>query len=375
MKLKINRDHFSKAIQQVLNIVSNKTTMPILGHVLLKASNETLTLSTTNLDTSIQCQVLAEIKTSGSVTLPVRKLHTIIHSLPSQEVVLESTDTSQVKITSGGSLFRITGLNANDFPLQSNPPPSKHITLKQDQLLQMLKNVVYAQSADESRYILNGVYFSITSDKVSLVATDGRRLSLISKDAQLSEETVGSFILPAKTVAELIRLLGKEPELKISFTDKQAIFEISVEENNKEGLIGSISLQSKLVDGKYPDYTQVIPKETIHRIKVERELLLECIQRAALVTSEKNNAVRIKIHNNLVEISASSTEYGDSQESIAISYEGPEVSVAFNPQYLMDPLKALTKDELFFEFKDELSPGVFKTLDQFLCVIMPLRLT
>lgn len=375
MKLKLNRDHFSKGIQQVLNIVGTKTSMPILGHILLEAKDNKLVLTTTNLDITIRCAIQADIKEEGKVSLPARKLANIVSSLPSQDVSLDTnTDNLQIKIVSGGSSFKLSGLKTEDFPIASQIEAQKRISLKQEDLLQMLKSVVYAQSGDESRYILNGVYFNIQEEKVSLIATDGRRLSVISKDKTQTDNEVGSFILPAKTVSELIRLLNKDLQINIQFTDKQATFEINIDKNSKDGLIDTILLQSKLVDGKYPDYNQVIPKETVHRVKIERELFLECVQRAALVTSERNNSVRIKFFNNLMEISASSVEYGDSQESIAVAYEGPEVNVAFNPQYIMDPLKALTKDELFFEFKDELSPGVLKTLDAFLCVIMPLRL-
>jgi DNA polymerase-3 subunit beta len=138
--------------------------------------------------------------------------------------------------------------------------------------------------------------------------------------------------------------------------------------------VDNIYLVSKIVEGNYPNYRQVIPKETEHRVKVERELLAECVQRAALVTSDKNNSVRLKVNKNTLEISAQSPEFGESHETMAIAYDGAEVQIAFNPRFLLDPLTALTPDEVFFEFKDELSPGIFKTLESFLCVIMPLRL-
>ena len=138
--------------------------------------------------------------------------------------------------------------------------------------------------------------------------------------------------------------------------------------------MGDIHLVSKVVEGNYPNYQQVIPKETHQRIKVERELFLQSIHRAALVTTDKSNSVKIQISNNLMELSASSPDFGDSHESMAIDYSGPDLQVAFNPQFLMDPLRSLTKDEIFFELKDEVSPGVFKTLESFLCVIMPVRI-
>ena len=238
----------------------------------------------------------------------------------------------------------------------------------------MLKSVSYAQSSDENRYILNGVYFNFSEDKLTLVATDGRRLALTALETDVAADNSGSLILPAKTVAELERLLGKGEKLKIAFNDRQVAFEIAIEEEGDTGLSEQLYLVSKIVEGNYPNYRQVIPKETEHRVKIERELMLECVHRAALVTSDKNNSVKLKVSKNLLEITGSSSEYGESHESMAIAYDGPEVQVGFNPQFLMEPLKALTKDEVFFEFKDELSPGLFKTLDNFICVIVPLRL-
>ncbi|ADE55100.1 DNA polymerase III subunit beta [Coraliomargarita akajimensis] len=374
MKFKINQDHFSNGLQQVLNVVATRSTMPILSNVLIEAADGHISLTTTNLDLGIRCRIKADIETPGGITLPVRKLATIVRELPQSEVFVEAGDNNQAKITSGGSLFKIMGISTEEFP----PLPTfenRHVfELGQSEVVNMLKSVSYGQSTDENRYILNGVYFNFADDKLTLVATDGRRLALTALETEITEDNAGSLILPAKTVAELERLLGKGDKLKIAFNDRQVAFEISIGEDSDSGLADQLYLVSKIVEGNYPNYRQVIPKETEHRVKIERELMLECVHRAALVTSDKSNSVKLKVSKNLLEISGSSSEYGESHESMAIAYDGPEVQVAFNPQFLMEPLKALTKDEVFFEFKDELSPGLFKTLDNFICVIMPLRL-
>ena len=374
MKVKINQDHFSNGLQQVLNVVASRSTMPILSNVLIEAEEEHISLTTTNLDLGIRCRIKADISETGSITLPVRKLATIVKELPVNEVFLETNKSNQAKITSGGSLFKIMGIGSEEFPPLPTFENRKVFELAQDEIVNMLKSVSYAQSTDENRYILNGVYFNFADEKLTLVATDGRRLGLTGLELEVSEENAGSLILPAKTVAELERLMGKGEKVNIAFNDRQAAFEIGLDEAGDSGLVDHLYLVSKIVEGNYPNYRQVIPKETEHRVKIERELMLECVHRAALVTSDKSNSVKIKISKNLLEISGQSTEYGESHESMAIAYDGPEVQVAFNPQFLMEPLKALTKDEVFFEFKDELSPGLFKTLDNFICVIMPLRL-
>ncbi len=374
MKFKINQDHFSNGLQQVLNVVGARATMPILSNVLIEAEEGHISLTTTNLDLGIRCRIKADVSEPGGLTLPVRKLATIIRELPQNEIFIETSENNQAKITSGGSNFKIMGISTEEFP----PLPTfenRHVfELSQTEIVSMLKSVSYGQSNDENRYILNGVYFNFADEKLTLVATDGRRLALTALDTEISEDNVGSLILPAKTVAELERLMGKGDKVKIAFNDRQAAFEISIDDSSDTGLVDHLYLVSKIVEGNYPNYRQVIPKETEHRVKIERELMLECVHRAALVTSDKSNSVKLKVSKNLLEISGSSTEYGESHESMAIAYDGPEVQVAFNPQFLIEPLKALTKDEVFFEFKDELSPGLFKTLDNFICVVMPLRL-
>jgi DNA polymerase-3 subunit beta len=374
MKFKINQDHFSNGLQQVLNVVGARATMPILSNVLIEAEEGHISLTTTNLDLGIRCRIKADVSEPGGLTLPVRKLATIIRELPQNEIFIETNENNQAKITSGGSNFKIMGISTEEFP----PLPTfenRHVfELPQTEIVSMLKSVSYGQSSDENRYILNGVYFNFADEKLTLVATDGRRLALTALDTEISEDNAGSLILPAKTVAELERLMGKGDKVKIAFNDRQAAFEISIDDSSDTGLVDHLYLVSKIVEGNYPNYRQVIPKETEHRVKIERELMLECVHRAALVTSDKSNSVKLKVSKNLLEISGSSAEYGESHESMAIAYDGPEVQVAFNPQFLIEPLKALTKDEVFFEFKDELSPGLFKTLDNFICVVMPLRL-
>jgi DNA polymerase-3 subunit beta len=374
MKFKINRDHFANGLAQVLNVVGSKATMPILSNVLIEAEKDQISLTTTNLDLGIRCKIKAEVKETGAVTLPVKRLATIVRELPNIDVTLDASPNHQVKLVSGGSNFRIMGIGREEFPPLPDFGDEKSFTLAQTELTTMLKSVAYAQSADETRYILNGIYFNFKDGKLSLVATDGRRLALISKEMEVPAANAGSIILPAKTASELLRLLDKGEKLKISFNDRRASFQIGTDKDNS-GLVDSVYLYSKVVEGNYPNYQQVIPKETHQRIKLERELFLQCIHRAALVTSEKSNSVKIKLTSNLLEITAQSPDFGEAHESMAISYSGPDLQVAFNPAFVIDPLRALAKDEIFFELKDEVSPGVFKTLDSFICVIMPVRLS
>jgi len=375
MKFKVNRDHFSNGLAQVLNVVGTRPTMPVLSNVLIEAEGDHLNLTTTNLDLGIRCRVKATIQQGGSVTLPVRRLAGIVRELPSVDVQVEVSPNHQVRVTSGGSNFRIMGIPRDDFPPLPEFADEHSFTLEQSALGQMLASVAYAQSADESRYFLNGVYFHFNDGKLTLVATDGRRLALIHREMDFGGNDGGSLILPAKTVAELSRLLAKDDKLSVSlsFNDRRVAFRIQVGDE-ASGLVDQVHLISKVVEGNYPNYQQVIPKEAHQQVQVERELFLQCIRRAALVTSDKSNSVKIKLSNNLLEITAASPDFGEAHESLAVEYSGPDLQVAFNPAFLIDPLRALTKDQVNFELKDEVSPGVFKTDANFLCVVMPVRL-
>lgn len=376
MKFRINRDHFTSGLQQVLNVVGTRSTMPILSNVLIEAGNDEISLTTTNLDLGIRCRIKGDVSEKGSLTLPVRKLASIVRELPSLDVDVETYSNNQAKINSGTSLFRVMGISADEFPPLPTFNDQHSFVLRQDELSKMMKSVSYAQSTDETRYIMNGVFFNFENDAMTLAATDGRRLAVISRELEVTEENAGHLILPAKTVAEVERLVGQGENVRIAFNDRQVAFEINTgtDSDSESGLIESIYLVSKVVEGNYPNYRQVIPKGNDQHFKVNRESFSNCIRRAALVSSEKNNSIKVNVKENLLEITGSSPEFGESNVSLNIEYAGPEVTVAFNPQFMLDPLKALSRDEIIFEFKDELSPGVIRTPDSFLCVIMPLRL-
>lgn len=374
MKFKINKEHFATGLRQVANVVSSKPPMPILNNVLIKAVDGKVMLTTTNFDLGIRCSIKAEVESEGEITLPVKKLAAIISSMPKQEVTFESDDGQTARLRSGDYSNRFNGLKGEDFPPLPSFVDQHSYELPPQELLNMLRSVSYAQSTDENRYILNSVFFNFSEGKLTLVATDGKRMALIARDMKIDNEDEGSIILPAKTVSELEKLLGQGKVAKISFNERQVAFDIEVGEDSIEnGLVGSIYLVSKIVEGSYPNYKQVIPKEAEQRIKIDRELMLETINRIAIMTNDKQNSVKLKMSENRLEVSARSTELGECKEPIEIEYAGPEVQIGFNPDFLLSPLKNISKDEVFFEFKDEMSPGVFKTLDNFMCVVMPLR--
>ncbi|MEC8012734.1 MAG: DNA polymerase III subunit beta [Verrucomicrobiota bacterium] len=373
MKFKINRDHFSSGIQLVMSVVGTRKTMPILQNVLIEAKEGLVWLTTTNLDLGAKCSVKAEVSEEGTITLPVKELGRIIRELADMEVSVETSETPKATISTRGSIFNVIGMDSKEFPPLPELEEKKEFSFDREELISMLKSVSYAQSVNEERYMLKGVFFQILGGKLSLVATDGRRLAVTNNNVETKDE--GEFILPSLSVNEIEKLPDVGNKIKISFTDRQVAFELSVEKGeDNTGFQNSIYLISKVVEGKYPNYKQVIPKDDFNAATIERELMQECVHRAALVSDEK---VTLRIKEEAMEITGLST-LGDACESMSISYKGNDAMVSFNPRFILDPLRSITKDKIILEFRDDMSPGVFKINNDngetsFLCVVMPIR--
>lgn len=368
MKLSIAKEQILQGLQAVQNVVGSRTTLPILSNVLLQADGSRLELTATDLDVTVSCAVEAKVEVSGSTTIPVKKFFGICRELSHPEIVLETDDKNQTTLSAGNSFYRINGLAAADFPPLPQFSEKKQVTLAQEKLRGMLKRTAFAISTDESRYVLNGIYHSLKNHKVTLVATDGRRLALVEEEVDVQAESEGEFIVPTKAINELTRLLQPAGEISIRYTDNQVAFALKGEKSP------AILIISKLVEGNYPNYRQVIPTEFKERVTIVREELLQALRRAEIMTSDKSNSVKMSFSRNNLSITANTPEVGEARESLAIQYKGPDIAIAFNPVYLMDPLKALDGDEVYMELNDELSPGVVKTNIPFLYVIMPMRM-
>lgn len=369
MKLTIAKEHLLAGLQAVQNVVGTRTTLPILSNVLLVAADGKLELTATDLDVTIACSVPATVETPGRTTLPVKKLFGIARELPAPEIELDVDDKAVCSLRAGASFFKINGLAAEEFPPLPSFKQARAVTLPQEKLKAMLRKTSFAVSTDESRYVLNGIFFSLKDHKVTLVATDGRRLALTDEDAEIAAEAQADFIVPTKAINEVNRLLGAAGNVELKYSENQVAFTTT-----GEGQMGALII-SKLVDGNYPNYRQVIPGECQERITLTRDELLGALRRAELMTSDKSNSVKLTFSRNQLAITANTPEVGEARENLAINYKGKDFAIAFNPTYLMDPLKALETDEVFFELIDELSPGVIKASVPFLYVIMPMRMS
>ena len=369
MKLTIAKDQLLTGLQAVQNVVGSRTTLPILSNVLLSASEGKLELTATDLDVTISSSAAATVTEPGRATLPVKKLFGISRELPASEIEIEIDDKAVCSLRAGASFYKINGLPADEFPPLPTFKQARAVTVPQDKLRVMLKKTSFAVSTDETRYVLNGIFFSLKEHKVTLVATDGRRLAMTDEEADVPVESQADFIVPTKAINELNRLLAGTGTVEMKFSENQVAF--TTKADNGHGVL----IISKLVDGNYPNYRQVIPGECQERVALPREEFLGALRRAELMTSDKSNSVKLTLSRNQLAITANTPEVGEAREGLAINYKGKDFAIAFNPGYLMDPLKALDTEEVFFELIDELSPGVIKTNTPFLYVIMPMRMS
>jgi len=369
MNLTISKDQIIAGLQAVQNVVSSRTTLPILSNVLLRAEGDRLEFTATDLDVTIASSVEAKVNKPGAATVPVKKLFGIVRELPAGEIEIEVDDKNVCSVRAGASFYKIHGLAADEFPPLPKFKDDKKVSVPQEKLKSMMKKTSFGISTDESRYVLNGIFISLKDHKMTMVATDGRRLALVDEEVDISEKSQGEFIVPSKAVNELNRLLADKGEVELRYTDNQASFTLKDEKGS------SVLIITKLIEGNYPNYRQVIPNEVKERISLSREEFLHALRRAEIMTSEKSNSVKLTFGKNNLAITANSPEVGEARESLAINYKGKEMAIAFNPKYMIDPLNALMDDEVFLELIDELSPGVLKINGPFLYVVMPMRLS
>ncbi len=364
MKFRITKEKFIEGLQQVQHVVGPRTTLPILSNVLLEAGPNGLTLTTTDLDVGVRGDVEATVGEAGSTTLPARKLATIVRELPASEIEVEVNGNNVAAINAGPSFFKILGLSHDEFPQLPDFEGAKEFTIDQKLLKDSLKKTSYAISTDETRYVLNGIFCSFKEGKLTLVATDGRRLAMVDHDFEVPAGQEAEVIVPTKAVNELQRLLTDAGQVRVLLSDSQIAFELN-----------GYLLTSKLIDGNFPNFRQVIPKETRHRVTIDRETLHDTVHRVALLSNDKSSSIKLAFTEDNIEIMANSPEVGEARESLPVSYKGEDMAIAFNPEFMMAPLRNLDTDEVHLDLIDEMNPGVLRINEPFLYVLMPMRLT
>ena len=374
MELVVRRYDLLRELQLFQGIVERKNTIPILANVLLEAQGKHISLLATDLEVALRSRCKASVSKPGTVTIPAKKLYEIVRALADTDIRIKDDGQGAVKVSADQFDSRMQTLPKEDFPTLPEPSGKAGVSLPGKVLREMVAKTQFAITGEDTRYFLNGALFVLEADQMSLVATDGHRLAMVS--AKRGKEKGGKgkrdegirVILPKKTLWELSKLLGE--------TDDDLRYEQG--ENHLFFGVGERMLISRMIDAQFPAYERVIPKNNDKQIEFERDRLTSAIKRVALLSNERSRAVKFQMEKGSVEISSNSPDLGEAREQLAVDYSDGSVQVCFNAQYVLDFLSVADTDGVQLEFKDEMSQAVMKPVGSeeydYTYVIMPMRI-
>jgi len=370
MELVVRKNDLLRELQLFQGIVERKNTIPILANVLMEANGDEVRFLATDLEVGLRSKCNASVAKSGSLTLPAKKFYEIIKALPETDIRI-AEDKGCVKVAADRFDSRMQTLPREDFPtLPESGAGAPSATLPRSALKEMVAKTHFAITGEDTRYFLNGALFVLRPDSMSLVATDGHRLALVTvpRDGKANKDTDEiRAILPKKTLGELSRLL-MEGEGDIAYERG---------ENHLFFHVGDRLLISRMIDGQFPAYERVIPKGNDKRIEFERDRLTNAVKRVALLSNERSRAVKIQIDKGKVDITSSSPDLGEAKETLTVDYTGAPMQICFNAQYVLDFLSAVSTDLVSLELKDEVSQALMKPVGaedyDYTYVIMPMR--
>jgi DNA polymerase-3 subunit beta len=379
MELVVRKNDLLRELQLFQGIVERKNTIPILANVLMEAKGDELRFLATDLEVGLRSQCTASVAKSGSLTLPAKKFYEIIKSLPETDIRI-AEDKGGVKVAADRFDSRMQTLPREDFPTLPESGGAPSATLPRNALKEMVAKTQFAITGEDTRYFLNGALFVLRPDSMSLVATDGHRLALVSvvRDREGAERGGGApgedkdtdevrAILPKKTLGELARLLAEgDEDIRYERGENHLFFDV-----------GGRLLISRMIDGQFPAYERVIPKGNDKRIEFERDRLTNAVKRVALLSNERSRAVKFLVEKGKVDVTSSSPDLGEAKETLPVDYAGASMQICFNAQYVLDFLSAVTTDVVSLELKDEVSQAVMKPVGaegyDYTYVIMPMR--
>jgi DNA polymerase-3 subunit beta len=372
MEFTVNKADLVRELSLSQGVVEKKTTIPILSNVLLEASGDRVTLTATDLELGIRCSCPARIKKEGAGTVPARKLLDFVRLLPDGDVTMKFLENHWANITAGRSRTRIAGMSRDSFPeLPQMPEKTAEIPVKT--LASMIARTSFAISMEESRFTLNGALLLMRPEGLTMVATDGHRLAFVQANSTQSGNVDQQFraLVPKKAMAELVKLsddAGPDGVAMFAGDDNHLFFQV-----------GHRLLITRKLTGNFPDYERVLPKDHTLTATLQKDEIRSAIERVAQFADERSRAIRVQFLNGEVRVFSSSVETGESEESVSSEYQGPDLEIGFNAQYLLDFLRAIQQDRVSFELKDQKSAGEMRPAgegipDQYRYVVMPMRI-
>ncbi len=362
MKIKLSKDNLLEGIQTVQNVVSSKATLPILSNMLLETRTNVIKLNTTDLDIGISCEIPVDTIEEGAITIPAKRFSDIIRELPAGDILISTKLNNQIDIEGEKCRFKLLGLPKEEFPKFPEFKDKEVVRIEQKTFKEMLRMTSFAVSHEESRYVLNGILLEIEGDNIRIVATDGRRLAKIEKKLGVAIKKEISAIIPVKAVQEIFRNLGEEGHISFLMGTNQVLFDID-----------GVLVATRIIEGEFPNYNQVIPKQTSLKIKMNTKEFLSAIRRANLLATPDFQAVKFEVFPDKLVISKTTPDVGESREEVPITYGGKELIIGFNPQYLIDVLKNIDQEMIEMELSGPDKAGVIRIQD-YLYLALPMRL-
>ncbi|MCK9430505.1 MAG: DNA polymerase III subunit beta, partial [Candidatus Omnitrophica bacterium] len=339
-----------------------KSALPILSNILIETQQGVVRLTATDLDIGITCVIPVDIQEQGAITIPAKRFSDIIKEFPVDIVSVTTKKNNLVVIESELCQFKIMGLAKEEFPKLPEFKDKKVVKVEQSTLKEMLALTSFAVSFDETRYILNGILFKISKGILTLVSTDGKRLAIAERKLSVDVDVDLSIIVPIKTIHELNRNLKDSGELSLVVGSNQALFDL-----------GNVAIISRLIEGEFPDYKQVVPAVSENKMKIGRSQFLLAVKRAALLATPDYQAVKLEVFKNKLVISKSTPDVGEFHEELVAEYQGRELIIGFNPVYLMDILKNLSDEFINLELTDGEKPGVIR-ISGYIYIVLPMRI-
>lgn len=365
MKLSADRETILQPLQAVIGVVERRQTMPILANVLLSARSGKLSVTATDLEVELVASAEVNVQQPGDITIPGRKFLDICRALPEKVSLTISLDGEKVTVRAGRSRFTLSSLPAAEFPTVEEIHAQQALSIAQAELRRLLDQTHFSMAQQDVRYYLNGMLLETDGGTLRAVATDGHRLALCELTLETKAKVAQQVIVPRKGVLELQRILGSEGTV-----------ELSIGTNHVRAQISDIRFTSKLIDGRFPEYSRVIPASPAHTLKADREVFRHALQRTAILSNEKYRGIRLTVKTNAITLQAHNPEQEEAEEEIEVSYQGEELDVGFNVNYLLDALAAVEGTEVELGLTDANSSCLIRAPGVATCkyVVMPMRL-
>ncbi len=365
MEIRVKRSSLLSELIPMQGIVERRTTIPVLSHILLRAENERLHLASTDLDVSLTSSCEAEQSSAGAIAVQARKFVEIIRAVNAEYISLELEDEKRLRIDAGNSHFKINGLAAEDFPTLPEVSSDEELTIPFALLKKAIGRIIFAVSTEESRFQLNGALLKLNDGGLELVATDGHRLALIENELPGCKAADG-VLVPRKALQELQRF---EDEGDMSFRRS---------EHHLSFRLGTRELVCRILEGTFPDYNRVISKENDRQAVFDKQALSQAVQRVALLTGDRARAVRLALVKGNLTITAANPDLGEAMEELPCDYDGEDLKIGMNPDYLVHFLSAVDTEKVRLDLKDENTQCIGYPVGgedkRYLCVIMPMRI-